>query len=268
MIHDRIVHLETSTPHLAITSYTTTSSGAAAGASMVFLIVFIAIFVFYIIAMWRIYEKAGQPGWATIIPFYNTWVLLKIVGRPGWWFILLFIPFVNIVIDIILLNDLSKSFGHGAGFTVGLLFLSIIFFPILAFGDSRYLGPAAMQGIPPSGYPGYYGGMPSGPGYPASGYAPYSSGQYGPTYSGSPGSGVVTGGGGPAPVGNFTPGSPYGTTPNPVMPAGVSAAPTPTPAGWYGDPSGRHQYRYWNGTAWTEQVMSNNTQSVDPLPPA
>ncbi len=65
-----------------------------------------------------------------------------------------------------------------------------------------------------------------------------------------------------------TPGSPYGATPNPATPGGASAAPTPTPAGWYGDPSGRHQYRYWNGTSWTEQVMSNNTQSVDPLPPA
>ncbi len=257
MIHDRIVHLE------AATSYTTTSSGAAAGVSMVSLIIVIAIWVFYIITMWRIYEKAGQPGWATIIPFYNTWVLLKMVGRPGWWLILSLIPLVNIVIGIILLNDLSKSFGHGTGFTVGLLFLSIIFFPILAFGDSRYLGPAAMQGIPPSGYPGYYGGTPSGPGYPASGYAPYGSGQYGPTYSGPPGSGVVTGGGGPSSMGNFTPGGSYGATPG-----GASAAPTPTPAGWYGDPSGRHQYRYWNGTSWTEQVMSNNTQSVDPLPPA
>jgi hypothetical protein len=92
------------------------------------------------------YEKAGQPGWACLIPIYNFYVLCKIVGRPGWWVILLFIPFVNVVIWIIVALDLAKSFGKGTGFAIGLIFLSVIFIMILGFGDDRYVGPAAAPG--------------------------------------------------------------------------------------------------------------------------
>ncbi len=262
MTHNRMVHL-----WAAAASYTSTSSGAATGVSMVIVIIYIAISVFYAITMWRVYEKAGQPGWAVIIPIYNAWVLLKIVGRPGWWIVLLFIPFVNIVFSIIILNDLSKSFGHGGGFTVGLLFLSIIFFPILAFGNSRYLGPAALQGVSPSGYPGSYGPGPGGPGY--SGSAPYGHTPYGPTpYGGYPGSGQPSGGGGFAPGNPFAPQNQYGTAPGPVTTGGPSGSPAGPPPGWYGDPSGRHQQRYWDGATWTDHVVSNNVQSIDPLPPA
>ncbi len=98
-----------------------------------------------IAAMWRVFTKAGKPGWASIIPIYNIIVLLEIVGRPAWWFLLLLVPFVDIIIMIIVLNDLSKSFGHGVGFTLGLLFLGVIFWCVLAFGPSRYVGPAAKQ---------------------------------------------------------------------------------------------------------------------------
>ena len=94
--------------------------------------------VVQIIAYWKIYEKAGQPGWAAIVPIYNIIVLLDIVGKPRWWILLLFIPFVNIVIGIIITHGLSKAFGHGAGFTLGLIFLSLIFLLILAFGSSQY----------------------------------------------------------------------------------------------------------------------------------
>lgn len=102
----------------------------------------VALIVFIIAAEWKVYEKAGQPGWAVLIPFYNFYVLLKIVGKPGWWLLLLFVPIVNIVIGIYVVHLLSKSFGHDLGFTLGLIFLSIIFYPILGFGDSEYLGPA------------------------------------------------------------------------------------------------------------------------------
>jgi hypothetical protein len=92
------------------------------------------------------FKKAGQEGWPALIPIYSTYILLKVVGRPGWWLILFLIPIVNLVILIIVMNDLSKSFGHGVGFTLGLLFLSIIFLYILAFGSSTYRGPAGAPG--------------------------------------------------------------------------------------------------------------------------
>ena len=96
-----------------------------------------------IVAMWKVFTKAGQPGWASIIPIYNVYIWCKIVGRPGWWVILLFIPFVNFIIAIILCIDLAKSFGKGVGFGLGLAFLGIIFFPILGFGSTQYQGPSA-----------------------------------------------------------------------------------------------------------------------------
>jgi len=112
------------------------------GLGMVLL--YLAVLVVIIVAEWKIYEKGGQPGWAVLIPFYNIYVLLKLVGRPGWWLLLLiFVPIVNIIIAIIVLNDLSKSFGQGVGFTLGLIFLLPIFVLILGFGDYKYVGPGA-----------------------------------------------------------------------------------------------------------------------------
>jgi hypothetical protein len=106
-----------------------------------FFLFFLAIAIIVIIAQWKIYEKAGQPGWACIIPIYNVYILLKIVGKPGWWLLLLIIPFVNFVILIWVTNLLAKSFGKSEGFTLGLLFLSFIFYPILGFGKDEYQGP-------------------------------------------------------------------------------------------------------------------------------
>ena len=104
---------------------------------------YIAVMVVFIIAEWRIYEKGGQPGWAVLIPFYNLYVLLIMVGRPWWWLLLMLIPGVNFIVGIIVLNDLSKSFGQGVGFTLGLIFLSPIFILLLGFGDFKYIGPGA-----------------------------------------------------------------------------------------------------------------------------
>lgn len=94
--------------------------------------------VFMIIVTWIIFQKAKKPGWAAIIPIYNIFVFLQIVGRPLWWFILLLIPFVNIIIMIILMVDLAKKFGKGGGFAVGLILLPPIFMAILAFGKAKY----------------------------------------------------------------------------------------------------------------------------------
>ena len=96
-----------------------------------------------IVAMWKVFTKAGQPGWASIIPIYNIYIWCKIVGRPWWWILLMLIPFVNFIICIILCIDLAKSFGKGVGFGIGLALLGIIFFPILGFGSAQYQGPAA-----------------------------------------------------------------------------------------------------------------------------
>jgi uncharacterized protein DUF5684 len=100
------------------------------------------IAVIMIAAMWKTFTKAGQPGWASLIPIYNIYILCKIVGRPAWWIILLLIPFVIFIIGIILCVDLAKSFGQGVGFGLGLVFLSFIFYPILGFGSAQYQGPS------------------------------------------------------------------------------------------------------------------------------
>lgn len=110
-----------------------------------FLIFWAISFIFYVIVMWKIYEKAGQPGWAAIIPFYNYYVLIVyILGMPSFWFWLLLVPCVNYVILIILAFmvpfKLAEKFGKSAGFAVGLLLLGIVFYPILAFGDAQYQG--------------------------------------------------------------------------------------------------------------------------------
>lgn len=103
-------------------------------------ILWLAIVVLAIVAMWKIFEKAGEPGWAAIIPFYNLYVLFKITWGSGWKFLLLLIPIANIVILIITMVKLAKAFGKSGGFAVGLIFLSIIFYCILAFDQSQYLG--------------------------------------------------------------------------------------------------------------------------------
>ena len=106
------------------------------------IVIYIAILVLMIASQWVIYQKAKKPGWACIVPIYNIIVLLEIVGKPWWWLLLMLIPFVNIVLGIWVINLLSKSFGKTEGFTVGLILLSIVFYPILAFGDAKYKGPA------------------------------------------------------------------------------------------------------------------------------
>jgi len=111
--------------------------------SGIFMFISLAIGILLIVAMWRIFSKAGKPGWASLIPFYNTYVMLTIAGKPGWWLVLFFIPIVNLVISILALVALAKTFGKGGGFVVGLIFLPIIFWPILAFDSSKYTAPIA-----------------------------------------------------------------------------------------------------------------------------
>ena len=124
------------------TSYDYSTSGNAPGP--VFWICEVAFILLIVAAMWKVFSKAGQPGWAAIIPIYNVYVMCKVAGRPGWWLLLMLIPFVNFIIAIILNVDIAKRFGKGVGFAIGMLFLPFIFWPILGFDSAPY------QGGPPS----------------------------------------------------------------------------------------------------------------------
>lgn len=114
--------------------------GITAGVFFLYILFVLAVAVFSIVIMWRIFEKAGEHGWAAIIPFYQNYVLFKITWGQGWLFLLLFLPIVNIVTCIITMIKLAKAFNKDGAFAVGLIFLNIIFLAILAFGKARYSG--------------------------------------------------------------------------------------------------------------------------------
>ena len=96
----------------------------------------LALFILFLASYWVIFTKAGEAGWKFLIPIYNIIVLLKIIDKPVWWIILLLIPPVFVFMVNI---SLAKAFGKGTGFGVGLVFLAIIFAPLLAFGDAEYI---------------------------------------------------------------------------------------------------------------------------------
>jgi hypothetical protein len=122
-------------------------SSAAAGIGIVGTIIYLAFIVFAVVVMWKVFVKAGQPGWAAIIPIYNIYVWLKVAGRPGWWLILMLIPFVNVIMALIVSMDIAKSFAKDSVFgVVGLWLFSLIGYAILAFGGAQYRGPAALGG--------------------------------------------------------------------------------------------------------------------------
>lgn len=111
------------------------TAGASLGALTIFGFLFGLVIL---IAVWKIYTKAGKPGWAVLIPFYNLYVLLELIGRPWWWLILLMIPIVNVLVFFILMFDLARSFGKEPGFALGLILLTPIFLLILGFGRAEY----------------------------------------------------------------------------------------------------------------------------------
>ena len=123
--------------------FQTDSSGFTLAWPIIAFLLFIdlALLVFLFITMWIIYKKAGYKGWECLIPIYSEIIRLRIVGKPWWWILLFLIPIVNIVYAIWSVNMLSKSFGKDEGFTVGLVLLGFIFYPILAFGKAEYQGP-------------------------------------------------------------------------------------------------------------------------------
>ena len=94
--------------------------------------------VLILVAGWKMYVKAGQQGWVSLIPILNILGLLKIGHRPWWWLLLMLIPLVNVVVGIILMLDLAKAFGHGVGMALLLIFLTVIGYLVLGFGSSQY----------------------------------------------------------------------------------------------------------------------------------
>ena len=121
---------------------TTTTDGSMGTVAM---LVWLAIFVTIIAGMWRVFTKAGQPGWGVLVPIYNLYLMCKIAQRPGWWLILMFIPVVNLIVGIVMSIDIAKHFGKGTGFGVGLAFLGFVFYPLLGFSGAQYDSDSAMS---------------------------------------------------------------------------------------------------------------------------
>ena len=111
------------------------------------IVLLIAFIVLMIASMWKVFEKAGQPGWAALIPFYNLYVMVcKVAQKDALWLILFFIPLVNIIAVVLVYIEVANKFGQGALFGLGLAFLGFIFFPILAFGGAEYMGGESRSG--------------------------------------------------------------------------------------------------------------------------
>lgn len=145
------MNLITELPHLLAQADYNEQPSAAGGiiAGLISLIIDVGIYVFICICFMKLYQKAGRPEtWQAFIPIYNLWIISEISGKPGWWAIMCIIPCVNIVFLIMIMIALAQAFGKGAGFAIGLILLGIIFLPILAFGDSRYQGPAGRPPLP------------------------------------------------------------------------------------------------------------------------
>ncbi len=132
--------MDSLTQGLSIFGAESAATSAAYGSFM--LIWSLIILLVMVIALWKVFTKAGEPGWKSLIPIYNSYVLVKISGRPGWWFLLFFIPIVSLVVYIMVSIDIAKAFGKSATFgVVGLWLFSFIGFMILGWGDSTYTKP-------------------------------------------------------------------------------------------------------------------------------
>jgi hypothetical protein len=114
---------------------------ASSSGTGVLVIVYVVVVVLEVIAGWKVFVKAGQPGWGIFIPLYNIYLICKIAGRPGWYLIFLLIPLVNIIFSLLLAIDIAKAFSKSGGFGFGLWILDFVFVPILGFGSAQYIAP-------------------------------------------------------------------------------------------------------------------------------
>lgn len=104
-------------------------------------LIWIAVLAAMLAAMWKIFVKAGEHGWAVLVPFYGNYCQFRMAFGNGWLFLLMLVPFVNFVVAVLMFVKLAKAFGKGIGFALGLMFLSPVFLCILGFGDAEYIGP-------------------------------------------------------------------------------------------------------------------------------
>jgi hypothetical protein len=112
--------------------------------SSLYAVIGLAFVLVMIASMWKVFTKAGQPGWAVLVPIYNIIILLKMTGKPAWWVVLFLVPIANIIVMFLVIVALAKSFGKGTGFGLGMLFFGFVFYPILGFGDAQYTAPAGL----------------------------------------------------------------------------------------------------------------------------
>ena len=108
--------------------------------SVIFGILVIAVCVAMIAGMWKVFVKAGQPGWGCLVPIYNVILLLGMAGKPTWWIVLFLIPIVSLVAAVLVSIEIAKKFSQGTGYGLGLAFLPMFFYPMLGFGDAQYQG--------------------------------------------------------------------------------------------------------------------------------
>ncbi|MEO5627422.1 MAG: DUF5684 domain-containing protein [Candidatus Saccharimonadales bacterium] len=121
--------------------YTTTTTSSGSGFNPVVSFIYLVVLVAAIVGMWKVFEKAGEKGWKSLIPIYNAYILLEISGKPGWWVLLLMIPFVNLYVAIVQALELAKRFGKSGTFGFfGLFLFSYVGYLILGFGDAKYDG--------------------------------------------------------------------------------------------------------------------------------
>ena len=163
----------------SVASFAASVGGSVFGGA--YFVFWLAVCVLLVAAAWKLFVKAGRPGWAAIVPIYNIVVMLDIIGRPIWWVILFFIPLVDIVATIVVSLDVAKAYGKGSGFGIGLWLLPFVFYPILGFGDARYGGSVAGAG--PGAMPGGFVPYTPPPGLPQ--YDPSTGTTYGPPASGA-----------------------------------------------------------------------------------
>lgn len=118
------------------------TTAALAAGSIVYTLVVLAIAIVVLVGLWKVFEKAGKPGWAAIVPLYNCYCLFEMTFGTGWLFLLMFVPCVGAIMMIIMWVKLAMAFDKGVGFGIGILFLPFIFVPMLGFGDAQYVGPS------------------------------------------------------------------------------------------------------------------------------
>ncbi|MFN7803185.1 MAG: DUF5684 domain-containing protein [Planctomycetaceae bacterium] len=114
------------------------SPSGAEGLGIGILLLQLALAIGVVAGLWKVFEKAGKPGWAALIPIYNLFVYAEVAGKPVWWALLMLIPCVNLVVWILLSMGVAKNFGKSEGYGIGLGLLSFIFLPLLGFSDAKY----------------------------------------------------------------------------------------------------------------------------------